>query len=76
MLDLMPDDLTLLLFFLRFIYLFLDRGREGEKEGDKRQCVMASRTPPSVDLVCIPGMCPRLGIEPVTLQVAGQHSIH
>ena len=29
-----------------FIYLFLDRGEGKEKEGEKRQCVVASHTPP------------------------------
>ena len=53
-------------FFLRFTY-FLERGREREKEGEKHQCVVASRMPPTGDLVCNPGMCPRLGIQPATL---------
>ena len=30
------------LFFKDFIYLFLDRGKEGEREGEKQQCVVAS----------------------------------
>ena len=62
-------------FFQRFIY-FLERGREGEREGEKHQCVVASQVPPIGDLACNPGMCPRLGIEPATLWFAGQHSIH
>ena len=34
-------------FFLEiFIYLFLERGSEGEREGEKRQCVLASHAPP------------------------------
>ena len=41
-----------------FIYLFLERGEGREKDGEKNQCVVASRTPPSGDLVCSPGMCP------------------
>ena len=44
-------------FFLRF-YLFLGRGREGEREGEKCQCVVASHTPPTGDLAHNPGMCP------------------
>ena len=28
-----------------FIYLFLERGREGEREGEIYQCVVASHTP-------------------------------
>ena len=54
-------------FFLRFIYLFLERGREGEREGKKHQCVVASHVPPTGDLARNPGMCPRLGIVLVTL---------
>ena len=46
-------------FFLlnkEFIYLFLERGREGEREGEKHQCVVASHVPPTGDLACNPGM--------------------
>ena len=56
-----------ILFIYLFIYLFLERGREGEREGENYQCVVASHTAPTGDLACNPGMCPRLGIEPVTL---------
>ena len=31
-------------FFKDFIYLLLERGREGEREGEKHQCVVASCT--------------------------------
>ena len=48
-----------------FIYLFLDRGRQGEREREKHQCVAASHMP----LHWGPGLQPRhvpwLGIEPV-----------
>ena len=37
------------LFFFRF-YLFRERGREGEREGQKHQCVVASHVPPTGDL--------------------------
>ena len=40
-----------------FIY-FLERGREGEREREKHQCVVASPAPPTGDLACIPGVCP------------------
>ena len=39
-------------------FIFRERGREGEREGEKYQCVVASRTPPTGDLACNPGMCP------------------
>ena len=44
-------------FFLIF-YLFLEMGKEGEREGEKDQCVVASHTPPTGDLAHNPGMCP------------------
>ena len=34
---------------------FRERGREGEREGEKHQCVVV---PPAGDLVSNPGMCP------------------
>ena len=45
-------------FFLDFIYLFLEREREGEKEGEKHHCVVASHMPPTGDLARNPGRCP------------------
>ena len=47
------------LFFKDFIYVFIfrERGREGEREGEKHQCVLASHTPPTEDLAHNPGMC-------------------
>ena len=46
--------------FEGFIYfIFRQRGREGEREGEKPQCVAAScAVPPTGDLACNPGMCP------------------
>ena len=47
------------LFFLRFyLFVFRERIREGEREGEKRQCVVASRVPPTGDLAHNPGLCP------------------
>ena len=43
--------------YLRFC-LFLERGREGEREEQKRQCVVASHAPPTGDLAHNAGMCP------------------
>ena len=49
----------LISFFLRFyLFTFKQRGREGEREGEKPQCVVASCAPPAGDLSCNPGMCP------------------
>ena len=44
-------------FFKRF-YLVLERGKEGEREGEKHQCVVASHMPATGDLDHNPGMCP------------------
>ena len=33
--------------FKDFIYLFLERVREGDREGEKHQCVVASHAPPT-----------------------------
>ena len=47
-------DSCIFFFFKDFIYLFLERGREGGKEGEKHQCVVASRAPLGLQL----GTCP------------------
>ena len=39
-------------FFLDFIYLFLDKGREGEREEEKHQCVVAFQVRPTGDVAC------------------------
>ena len=46
-----------ILFFKRF-YLFLERGKDGERKGEKHQCVGAPHTPPTGDLARNPGTCP------------------
>ena len=45
-------------FIFKDFYLFLERGRERERGGDKQQCAVASHTPPTGDLAHNPGMCP------------------
>ena len=47
-------------FLKKIIYLFIlrERGRAGEREGEKHQCVGASPTPSTGDLACNPGTCP------------------
>ena len=45
-------------FLKDFIYLFLERGREGERKGEKYQCAVASHMAPTGDLALNPGMCP------------------
>ena len=54
--------------------MFRERVREGEREGGKYQCVVATRTPSTGDLACNPGMCSdwELNQQPVSLQAGGQ----
>ena len=40
------------------MYLFLEKEKEGEREGEKYQCVVAPHAPPAGDLARNPGMCP------------------
>ena len=42
----------------KILFIFRERGREGEREGEKHQCVVASHARPAGDLACNPGMCP------------------
>ena len=49
---------SLLFFFKDFIYLFLKGGKEGKREGEKHQCVIASCVPTTGHLSHNPGMCP------------------
>ena len=46
------------LFFFKILFICFQRVREGEREGEKYQCAVASHTPPTGDLACNPGMCP------------------
>ena len=43
--------------FKDFIYFIFREGKWGEREGEKHQCVVASRVPSTGDLACNPGMC-------------------
>ena len=48
------------IFFLKkrfYLFIYRERGWEGEREGEKHQCVVASHAPPTGDLACNPGMC-------------------
>ena len=75
------QDLTILIYFsfyfLRF-YLFTFRGRwrEGEREGEKLQCVVASCVPLTGDLVLNPGMCFDWELNWQPFRFAGWCSIH
>ena len=62
--DMYRDDLCVNIqgmrkfFFKDFIYF--QREGKGEREGEKHQCVLASRSLPTGDLALNPGMCPDL----------------
>ena len=43
--------------FKFFFLISRERGREGEREGEKHQCVAASCMPPTRDLARNPGVC-------------------
>ena len=64
--------------FLKRFYLFIfrERGRQGERKGEKHQCVVASGMPPRWG----PGLqarhVPRLGIKSVTFWFTGLCSVH
>ena len=44
--------------FLKILCIYLERGREGERDGQKHQCVVASPVYPTGHLARNPGMCP------------------
>ena len=43
---------------MKILFIFRERGREREREGEEHQCVVASCMPPTGALAHIPGMCP------------------
>ena len=58
-------------FFLRFyLFIFREKGSQGEKEGEKHQCVVASCMPPTGDLASSPGMCSDWKLKRMTLWFA------
>ena len=46
------------IFKINYLFIFRERGREGEREEEKHQCVVASHVAPTGDLAPNPGMCP------------------
>ena len=43
---------------INFLIFYFQRGKEGERGGEKHQYVVASCVPPTGDLALNPGMCP------------------
>ena len=64
-------QLQIKVFFLKD-FIFRQRRREGEREGEKHQCVVACRMPSTGDLAFNPGMCPawELNWQPLGSQAA------
>ena len=64
--------------FLKDLFIFRERGKEGEREGEKHQCVVASHAPPlpTGNLAQNPGMCLdwELNRWPFALQSSAQSS--
>ena len=52
--------LLFLFHFLKIFYLFIfrERVKDGEREGEKHQCMVASQAPLTGDLAYNPGVCP------------------
>ena len=48
----------LCLFRIFYVFTFRERRKEGEREGEKHQCVAASHAPPTGGVAHNPGMCP------------------
>ena len=63
-------------FFNLYLFIFSQRGREGEREGEKHQCLVASCKPHTGKPGLQPRHVPQLGIELATIWFAGQRSIH
>ena len=72
--DVERRDFENLCFFFEIFYLFIfrQRGSEGDRDGQKHPRLVASCTPLARESGSQPRHVPLLGIEPVTLWFAGQ----
>ena len=43
----MSESAIYVSFFFKILFIFRQRGREGEREGEKHQCVVATHAPPN-----------------------------
>ena len=55
---LLPLSQQYFIFKNFYLFIFGERGRQGGREGEKHQWVVASHAPPIGDRACKPGMCP------------------
>ena len=55
-----PKDMLIdfILFLKNISFIFRERGKEGQREGEKHQCGVASHVPPTGNLARNSGMCP------------------
>ena len=51
-------NLEYLFIYKLYLFIFRGRGREGDRQGEKHQCVVASRMLPTGDWAGNAGMCP------------------
>ena len=64
-------------FFLKILFIFREREREGERKGEKHQGVVASHAPPTGDFGWQPRPVPWIGIQLAILWFPSQqHSVH
>ena len=61
---------------LQILFIFRERGKEGGREVEKHQCVVASHVPPYWGHGLQHRHVPCLGNEPATYWFTGQHLIH
>ena len=54
--EMLGTDLNISAFFLNILFIFRERGREGEREGERHQWLF--HISPTGDPACNPGMCP------------------
>ena len=50
--------MSFIFYFFEGLFIFRDWGREGGREGEKHQCVVAFRMSPVGNLAHNPGVCP------------------
>ena len=57
-----------------YLFIFRERGREGEREEENHQCVVISHATSTGDVACNPGMCPdwESNQQPFGLQASAQ----
>ena len=46
------------IYLLKILFIYRERRREGEREGEKHQYVVPSHAPPTGNLACNQGLCP------------------